>query len=247
MKDTLYDPLELSKKMQDIVVKGSERKYYRIPRGGMWYGGIATGDCCGCNLRCIFCWSNAPRDHPDSIGKFYSPEDIFFKITSCAKKHNYRLLRVSGNEPTLSKEHLLKLLELVERTEYLFILETNGILIDNKFARSLTGFKSLEVRVALKGTTPEEFSLLTGAVPDGFELQIEALKNLANNGVKAFPAVMLSFSSKENFSKLKTRLRKISPAFEKSIDDEYVILYPHVKERLEKADIKPSIAYSSGR
>ncbi len=245
MKNTLYDPLELSKKMQDIVVKGIERKYYRIPRGGRWYGGIATGDCCGCNLQCIFCWSNAPRDHPDTIGKFYSPEDVFFKITSCAKKYNYRLLRISGNEPTLSKEHLLKLLELVERTEYLFILETNGILIDNNFAHNLTEFKSLEVRVALKGTTPEEFSLLTGAVPDGFELQIEALKNLVKNGVKTFPAVMLSFSPQENFSKLKMRLRKISPAFEKSIDDEYVILYPHVKERLEKTDIKPLIAYNS--
>jgi uncharacterized Fe-S cluster-containing radical SAM superfamily protein len=23
--------------------------------GGRWYGGIATADCVGCNLRCVFC------------------------------------------------------------------------------------------------------------------------------------------------------------------------------------------------
>ncbi|MEM4889814.1 MAG: molybdenum cofactor biosynthesis protein MoaA, partial [Thermosphaera sp.] len=33
-----------------------ERRYYRF-RGGRWYGGIATGDVVGCNLRCKFCWS----------------------------------------------------------------------------------------------------------------------------------------------------------------------------------------------
>ncbi|RLF22604.1 MAG: molybdenum cofactor biosynthesis protein MoaA, partial [Thermoprotei archaeon] len=59
-----FDALKLSEAIEKIVVRGVERKYYRLVRGGRWYGGIATADCCGCNLRCVFCWSGAPRDHP---------------------------------------------------------------------------------------------------------------------------------------------------------------------------------------
>jgi uncharacterized Fe-S cluster-containing radical SAM superfamily protein len=50
-----YDPLKLGEAVQAHVVREDERKYYRF-RGGKWYGGIATADCVGCNLRCVFCW-----------------------------------------------------------------------------------------------------------------------------------------------------------------------------------------------
>ena len=40
----LYDPVKLAKDLEKIVCKGLERKYYRVARGGRWYGGIATAD-----------------------------------------------------------------------------------------------------------------------------------------------------------------------------------------------------------
>ncbi|RLG64888.1 molybdenum cofactor biosynthesis protein MoaA, partial [archaeon] len=52
-----YDPFVKLKRIQRIVCKGIKRKYYRF-RSGKWYGGIATADCCGCILKCIFCWSD---------------------------------------------------------------------------------------------------------------------------------------------------------------------------------------------
>ncbi|RLG64522.1 molybdenum cofactor biosynthesis protein MoaA, partial [archaeon] len=64
-----YDPFVKLKRIQRIVCKGIKRKYYRF-RSGKWYGGIATADCCGCILKCIFCWSDYPRDNPDKVGKF---------------------------------------------------------------------------------------------------------------------------------------------------------------------------------
>lgn len=242
-----YDPLKLAREMEDIVVAGPLRKYYRTARPGRWYGGIATADCCGCCLRCVFCWSDAPRDHPESIGKFYSPEHIFRKLTACAEKFGYGQLRVSGNEPTIGREHLLKLLELVDRTRYKFILESNGILIDSEYAKRLSEFKRLHVRISLKGTNREEFSLLTGAVPEAFDLQLRALRNLLNAGVSCHPAVMLSFSSEKNFEGLKRRLKEMDPVLADEVEEEYVFLYPHVAERLNKAGIKPRIAYSPGK
>jgi uncharacterized Fe-S cluster-containing radical SAM superfamily protein len=239
-----YDPLELARKTEEVVVKGNLRKYYRTARGGRWYGGIASADCCGCNLRCLFCWSGAPRDHPDAIGRFYSPEHIFRKLTACAGKFGYRQLRVSGNEPTIGREHLFKLLELVDQTSYRFILESNGTLIDSEYAERLSEFKCLHVRISLKGTNREEFSMLTGAVPEAFDLQLRALKTLLDAGVPCHPAAMLSFSPEENLEELKSRLRRIDPGLADNLEEEYIFLYPHVVDRLSRAGIRPRVAYS---
>jgi len=51
--------------------------------------------------------------------------------------------------------HIMKVLELVGKTEFVFILETNGILIgnDRKLARQLSKFKNLHVRFLKKEQT----------------------------------------------------------------------------------------------
>jgi len=240
-----FDPLQLAEDTEKIVARGMLRKYYRRSRPGRWYGGIASADCCGCNLRCVFCWSGAPRDNPEGIGEFYSPEQIFSSLTACAKKYGYGQLRVSGNEPTVAKDHLLRLLELVDETGYKFILETNGILIgqDPDYARKLSRFKSVQVRVSIKGTNPDEFSRLTGAIPGAFALQLKSLENLLDAGVPSHVAVMLSFSSKEDFSRLLNQLRKIDHDLAENVEEEYVFLYPHVTKRLSEAEIQPRTAY----
>lgn len=241
----LYDPVVLADETEKIVVKGVLRKYYRKPRSGRWYGGIASAYCCGCCLRCVFCWSGFPRDHPDKIGEFYSPEQVFDQLRETAIKSGYRLLRVTGNEPTIGKDHLFGILELVDQSDFRYILETNGILIgyDNHYPEQLSDFKNLHVRVSIKGTNPKEFSKLTGAIPKAFDLQLEALKNILNTGVSCHPAVMLSFSSDENFQELKDKLRRIDPGLVENLEEEYVILYPPVVERLNKAGIKPHTVF----
>jgi uncharacterized Fe-S cluster-containing radical SAM superfamily protein len=243
----LLDPIEYAERLKRIVVRGVERKYYRVARGGRWYGGIATADCVGCQLKCAFCWSNAPRDNPAGVGRFYTPEEVFKALDEVASRRGYRQLRVSGNEPTLSREHLLSLLSLVEEAKrYTFILETNGLLIghDPSYAKDLSRYSCIHVRVSLKGTCPEEFSRLTGALPEGFKLQLKALEALVAEGVPCHPAVMLSFSPEGSLEELRRRLRLIDPSLEEGVEEEYVFLYPHVVERLRGAGLKPRVAYS---
>lgn len=240
----MFDPLELTKQIEPLVTKNSGRRYYRLVRRRpeRWYGGIATSDCSGCNLRCIFCWSN-DLAREGKLGEIYSPEQVFKALTASAKKFGYGQVRVSGNEPTIARRHLIELLELFDTTNYRFILETNGILIgyDKSYARDLSRFKCLEVRVSIKGTSEEEFSKLTGAEPKAFNLQLEAIKNLLDYGVDCYPAVMFSFSPKENLRKFSKIIKEIDRRLE--IEEEYVILYPHVVKRLKEANIKPLIAY----
>ena len=240
----LIDPLKLSKEVRKIVCKHSDgvelRKYFRF-RGGRWYGGIATADCVGCCLKCVFCWGHLTRDNPRKHGQFYAPQQVFDEIVKIAGKRGYDMLRVSGGEPTIGREHLLQLLELVEQTRYTFILETNGILIgaDKKYAQELSKYSNLHVRVSIKGCTPNEFSRLTGAKPNGFNLQLNSLKNLLDAGVSCHPAIMLSFSSKENILRLVDELKKIDSRLVARLEEEYVILYPHVVKLLKKNRIWP--------
>ncbi|NWG09960.1 MAG: radical SAM protein [Nitrososphaerales archaeon] len=239
----LFDPLKLAQEIEGIVTEGILRKYYRTSRPGQWYGGIATADCCGCCLKCVFCWSKAPRDDPERIGKFYSPEHIFHELIGCAEKFGYDQLRVSGNEPTIGREHLFRLLELIDQSHCKFILESNGVFIDSEYARQLSKFKCIHVRISLKGTNREEFSLLTKAIPEAFDLQLNALKNLLDSGVSCHPAAMLSFSPKKNFEALKEKLHEIDASLAREVEEEYVFLYPHVVDRLNEAGIKPLVAY----
>mgnify|MGYP000061758588 CR=1 FL=1 len=183
---------------------------------------------------------------PEVCVGIYTPEEVFKALEQCAIRKGYKQIRISGNEPTIGRSHLLKVLELVDRTNLLFILETNGILIgnDKSYARDLAKFKRLHVRVSIKGTSPEEFSKLTGAIPEAFELQLKSLENLLNAGVSCHPAVMLSFSGKEGFKRILERLKEIDPILCEELEEEYVFLYPHVVKRLSASGITPLIAFS---
>ncbi len=247
-----YNPLVLSEEVRKHVSRttkeGEERKYYRF-RGGKWYGGIATGDVVGCNLRCGFCWSWR-FSHVYAGGWFESAKSAFRKIFEIARRHNYEYVRLSGGEPTLSRNHLLQVIKLFSETRYTFILETNGLLIgyDPSYARDLAEFPNLVVRVSLKGACEKEFHALTGADPSFFRIQLKSLENLLASGFKpcreVYPAVMLSFSTPESYSLLKMELSKISEALTSCIDEEYVILYPHVVEIMKKRGLKPNISYT---
>ncbi len=236
----MIDPLELSEKVERIVGSGERRKYYRF-RPAFYYGGIATADCVGCCLRCLFCWSWHIVTQPEKVGRFYSPEEVARNLTSIARKKGFQQIRISGNEPTLHRSHLLKVLELIPR-EFQFILETNGILIghDPSYAEDLSHSPHLYVRVSLKGACPEDFTRLTQTKPEGFGYQLKALEHLVEEGVDCFPAVMANFSSQEEIKKLRQRLKEIRRDFE-DFEKEELILYPFVLDHLQKAGLSYSL------
>lgn len=225
---------------------GQERKYYRI-RPARWYGGIVTADCVGCGLVCRFCWvSDVAASRPAEVGKFYTPRQVAESLESLARKCGLDLLRISGGEPTIGKKHLLAVLDNLEGKGYRFILETNGIPIayEEDYARSLAKYGFVHVRVSLKGCSEEEFTRLTGAKPEGFKLQLEALRRLVEAGVSCHPSVMASFSTKESLRSLTERLNQISPKLAEEIEIEELILYPHVVRKLQKYGLRYYTGYA---
>ena len=225
----MYDPAELSKKIENIVINENWKKYYRFRATG-FYGGIATADTVGCNLRCKFCWSSNSVWNAKNTGKFYSSKQVADALHEIARSKGYTKVRVSGGEPTIGRKHLIVLLDNIS-PEFLFILETNGILLgaDKSYVKELSRFRNLHVRVCLKGCNSEEFSMLTGA-EKGFEYQIKALENLRDERVGFNIALV---SAKNEKKQLFDRLNEMGLG-NIMVEEEEIKLYPPVRRRLDK-------------
>ncbi len=250
-----FDPLELARETERIVTRegpdGLERKYVGIYSAPV-YGGIATGYASGCCLRCIYCWSNWSRDYPERFGEFYSPKEVAQRLFKAAKegitapgwkrfKHlKVSKLRVSGCEPTLGKEHLLRLLEHVKESDYPFYLETNGILFgaDIDYVKKLSEFSNfIYVRVSFKAATPEGFTERTGAMGKYYELPFKALKLLLDEGVYARAAAMTDprVMQREERNILIRKLNAIDPSsrYSETLEEERIDAYATTLKRLK--------------
>ena len=228
-----------------------ERKYtgfYSVPV----YGGIATGYAAGCCLRCIYCWSNWSRDFPDKLGEFYSPREAAQRLFEAAEKGiayseywrkripKVNKLRLSGCEPTIGKEHLLKLLEYVEQSGYPFYLETNGILFgaDRDYVKKISKFsRFIYVRVSFKAATPEGFTQRTGAIGGFYELPFKALKYLLDEGVYSRAAAMTDpeIMPKGERRILIEKLIEIDPSarYSETLEEENIDAYDTTIKRLK--------------
>lgn len=255
-----FDPLELARETEKIVTRegseGLERKYtdfYSVPV----YRGIATGYAAGCCLRCVYCWSNWSRDFPERFGRFYSPKEVAQRLFKAAEQGiaysdywrkaipKINKLRLSGCEPTLGKEHMLSVLEHVEKSNYPFYLETNGILFgaDRDYVKKLSRFsRFIYVRVSFKAATSEGFTRRTGAIGEYFELPFRALRYLLDEGIYARAAAMTDSKvmAKEERKVLIEKLSEIDPRYGKGeLEEEVIDAYDTTINRLKaSADLE---------
>ena len=242
--DKGYCPLELSAATEKVVVDGNRRKYVQLGRSLRFYGGTTSATEVGCNLRCKFCFSDKPVWKPKKTGKLCSPKQVFSGLAKNARKYGHKLISASASEGTIGREHLFELLDLVEQSEFIYILETNGMTLgaDPEYCQQRAKYKRLHVRVSIKGAGPDEYFDLTGALPASYWLPYEAMRNLIDAGVSCNACLMASFSSDEGIEQVKKNLKKVHPGILKSLEVETITLFPKVQERLEKHGLKPTRA-----
>ena len=236
-----YDPIALTKATEKVVIRGNMRKYANLARNLRFYGGTTSATEVGCNLRCKFCFSDKPVRRPHSTGRFYSPQQVFNALRKNAQHNGNKLISASASEGTLGRQHLFELLDLVDKSEFIYILETNGMTLGNDryFAMQLSKFKNLHVRVSIKGTNKDEYVQLTGAMSQSYDLPYKALEHLISAGVSCNACIMISFSTPENIQKAEQRLADIRPGLLKSLEKEHITLFPKVRQRLENIDMMP--------
>ena len=232
--DRGYDPIALGTATEKVVVYGNRRKYVQLGRTLRFYGGTTSATEVGCNLRCKFCFSDKPVWKPKQTGQFYTPQEVFEGLAVNARKHGHKTISASASEGTLGRQHLFELLDLVEGSEFVYILETNGMTLgdDATFAKSLTKYKNLHVRVSIKGCNPAEFHRLTGARASAYELPFKALQHLIGEGVSCNACVSVSFSDSKGIKSVEKKLESVHPGILKSMEMERIKLFPKVRKRL---------------
>jgi uncharacterized Fe-S cluster-containing radical SAM superfamily protein len=239
--DKGYCPIQLATATEKVVVDGNRRKYVQLGRSLRFYGGTTSATEVGCNLRCKFCFSDQPVWKPKKTGKFYTPQQVFDGLAANARRYGHTTISASASEGTLGRQHLFELLDLVEHSEFVYILETNGMTLgaDREFAQELARYKRLHVRVSIKGASENEYHELTGARPSSYRLPYIAMQNLIDAGVSCNACLMASFSDEEGISNVKRRLQDIHPGILKSLEVETITMFPKVAERLEQHGLAP--------
>jgi len=234
-----FDPLELAQWTEEIVCKGNSRKYTHFYCTGV-YGGISTGYTVGCCLRCVFCWVDWSRDFPSREGGFYSPQQVFQKLVENAQKAGAKKVRISGGEPTLCSSHLLQVLDLINETLFLFILETNGILLgkDPEYINKLKKYKNIHIRISLKAGTPEGFEKRTGGKGEFYELPFKAIEYLKQAKVNFHVAAMSDsrLMPKEERAGMINKLKLVG--YKDYLEEERCDPYQSALIRLKKAGFK---------
>jgi uncharacterized Fe-S cluster-containing radical SAM superfamily protein len=179
-------------------------------------------------------------------GEFYSPAEVCRRLERVALSYGTEKARISGGaEPTIGRAHLLGLLKLIERSNVigLFILETNGILLgsDESYARELSRFRKVHVRVSIKAGTPEGFERRTGAMGEFYELPFKALGYLLRYKVSCHAAAMTDrrLMDERERGELLLKLRDINPSLAIRLEEEVVDPYETTLSRLEKFGIDP--------
>ena len=143
-------------------------------------------------------------------------------------------VRISGNEPTLCKSHLLDVIRAVELSDpaLLFVLETNGIKLgeNEKYVDELSKCHNLHVRLSFKTGTPDNFERITNRPKEWFELQIKAVENLYHKNVSFHPAIVKDYAD----AYLVGRLSDISPEIVERIEYESLRIYAHIRKRMKE-------------
>jgi uncharacterized Fe-S cluster-containing radical SAM superfamily protein len=240
--DFPFNPIERSEEVEKLVTKDSKRSYYRF-RSAPYYGGIATADAVGCSFLCAYCWNYNRNLHPERFREFYSPQQVASKLLYIANKKSHRLFRISGAEPVLGERtflHLIEVLRLIlqNKTDSLFILETNGFFLGRRLdlLKNLKPYPNLRIRICLKGTDEDSFEKITGAKKKFFRYPIMALRELLKLEVRAWPALMGDIFSRDDIDRLEKTLKEQD--IHVDLELELLESYPFVLDNMRKRKIK---------
>lgn len=124
-----------------------------------------------CNLKCIGCWA---ADYGRKCELSYEKMD---EILSEAKKLGVQDISLTGGEPLMRKDDLLK---LFAKHKFTFTIYSNGTLVDDKFARDIARLGNVTLLMSIEGFREKtDFRRGKGT----FDKVIAGMDNLRNHDI----------------------------------------------------------------
>lgn len=251
-----FNPLKLTKETEKMVCKGTSRKYWDFTSHRIIDIAYVHPLVAGCNLRCVFCFTpKEVRDEPHmGLETLLSPQQIIDKARFHFKKERafykgkpyqiVKIFNITGTEPTVGRQHLIKLASLAENEESIdyFVIDTNGILLgaDKSYVSSLSKYPKCMLCLGLKAGTPERFEQITGAQARFYDLPFKAIEYCLDYKLKFNLCAMTDprIMPQKEKEALHSKLCDIDPFLEKAARDQILLPFPIAIKRLEKAGYK---------
>lgn len=234
-----FNPIQRSKVIESLVMKGNARRYYRF-RYARFYKGIITCDASGCNLLCGYCWNITKNTSIESCkDRFFTPEEVASRVKALQLRHGVNQFRISGCEPILGEASVKHLSEVIKLCKSKAVIETNGILIGKD--PSLLDFiprKNTRIRVTIKADSPKSFESITGAKASAYKYQIKAIQALTEHDRPFTIAFMKQFI---DVQELGNQFAKAGFELDKnfSVDVESLLYYPQTIKSMKERGIMP--------
>lgn len=128
-----------------------------------------------CNLKCKYCIMIDSKSEEMSIEKL---KDTINQL----RELGVIQLSLTGGEIFL-REDINELVDYCARKGFILILQSNGILIDDKLINLLKNYKNILLKISFHSSNSKVFNEFTGRV-NSFEETIKNLKNLKSRGIK---------------------------------------------------------------
>jgi radical SAM protein with 4Fe4S-binding SPASM domain len=128
-----------------------------------------------CNLQCMHCY--ALRD--PSRGEL--PTARLREVLDELREMGTLYLTFTGGEPMV-REDFLEILFYASQKGFSIQLSTNGVLVDKRIAKTLSGLKIFYVGLSLYGATPQTHDFITGS-KGSFERTLQAIRLLKGEGL----------------------------------------------------------------
>jgi MoaA/NifB/PqqE/SkfB family radical SAM enzyme len=178
-----------------------------------------------CNANCVFCSNNPELRKVDPRTIRYRTAEVMHEI-AVARKDGYRILGLSGGEPTIYPD-ILKVLAFAKKLGFEVIrIQTNAIRLSNyDFCQKIIEAGANFIKFSIHGHKAALHDKLT-MVPGSYDMVMAALDNLAELEV----ATEINFVvNRENFRFIP---QFIVSMFNKSVS-KFVIIFPTYEGRMK--------------
>ena len=152
-----------------------------------------------CNMNCDMCYVRLSKDEMNAQGRMRS-SDEWIELGKQMKEAGVLFLLLTGGEPLLYPEFERVYLEL-QKMGMILTINTNGTLIDEKWADFFSKHKPRRINITLYGCDDESYDKLCH-YKGGFEKVIRGIKLLRERNVDVKLSCSLAKSNQNDFERI---------------------------------------------
>lgn len=246
-EDFWNKPIQEAKKLE--YQNPSYSAAYNLGGDPRDYNKVFTIQLAGCDYDCNYCY--VPKElnvaNP-KLGGYFSAKEILDHFLAAKEKSIVPMntVRISGGNPTIAPEIIIDIYREIEKRKLNIYIWVDSNLSTFQYMKSLgpemidiLKQKNVGIVGCFKGIIEEDFSLITGVVPENYKIQFETAKWLIDSGADFYvylPALAYGENIENNLRKFIERLRRINKNLPLRVEVLEIIDYPWAKLNFKRAE-----------